>query len=208
MDKNIATQSTNREFFNALLRDKRVDGHKLSLRGLGTMMGVSHSQLSLAFDGKRRMSMYECCQISEIFGVPMYEIAQALGITVRAVTARRAAIIGHLGGDGTVALVPQGEFPQRVPAPDDLPEGVQAVQARTSGSENDVTDGWVMFFVPTGSAGDSAIGRMCVAKLADGPIVVTNVRRGYLPGTFNLSGWYNKESAGLEWAAPVLNIIT
>lgn len=186
--------TVDKRFFKALMAQ-----HKLSLRTVATKMGMGHSQLSLTFSGKRRMQLDEANQLAKLFGVPLARIAEAAGIT--GVKDTRLPLLGFMRGDGTVELL---EKPARTPSPDGLPEGVIVLQAHTADSPNAWLDGWSFFCVrPTEVAGD-AVGRFCYAKLDGGPPVLATVRRGYQPGTFNLSGPYSAESVALEWASPVL----
>jgi len=48
------------------------------------------------------------------------------------------------------------------------------------------------------------LGRICWVQLEGGQQVVSMVRRGYLAGTYNLSGPFQQDSARIAWAKPVL----
>lgn len=186
--------ATDKRFFKALMAQQ-----KLSLRTVATMMGLGHSQLSLTFSDKRRMQLDEAAQLAKIFGVPLARIAEAAGISM--VRDSRIPMVGCLRGDGTVELL---DKPERTQAPDGLPDGVIAIQARTADSANAWLDGWNFYCLqPTDVAGD-AEGRFCYVKIVGGPSVLATVRRGYHLATFNLSGPYAAESVALEWASPVL----
>lgn len=193
----------NRLYFDELRRKKG----DVSLRSLATMMGKTHSQLSLVMSGNRAMPLEEAVFWSEHFGVPLYEVAQNVGIEARAITAKRASIVGHMNGSGVVEP-DASEFLARVVAPDDLPDGGIAVQARTVGSELEYLDGWLYFCAAPRTVEHDIIGRLCYCQIKDGPAVITGVRRGYLPNTFNLYGVFTQENAVLEWATPVLKINT
>jgi hypothetical protein len=65
-------------------------------------------------------------------------------------------------------------------------------------------DGMVMFCRAPDGVAPTAIGRLCWVKVKDGPSAIAAVKRGYQEGTYNLSGPYNRESAFLEWATPIL----
>lgn len=186
--------ATDKRFFKALMAQQ-----KLSLRTVASMMGLGHSQLSLTFSDKRRMQLDEAAQLAKIFGVPLARIAEAAGISM--VRDARIPMLGCMRGDGTVELL---DKPERTPSPDGLPDGVISIQARTSDSANAWLDGWSFYCQKPMDVAADAVGRFCYAKIVDGPVALATVRRGYHPGTFNLSGPYNAESVALEWASPVL----
>lgn len=197
-----ANVAVNRPYFDALLASRNM-----SLRGMATKMGKTHSQLSLTLSGNRNMPLEEAAFWSEFFGEPLYKIAQNVGIEVRTITARRAEIVGHMGGSGQVDM---DDAPRRarVIAPDDLPEGGIAVQARTIQTGIEYTDGWLFFCAPPERIEPDIIGRMCFVQIRGGPFVIAGLRRGYLPDTYNLYGYYEQESVVLDWATPVLKINT
>lgn len=192
----------NRPFFDNLLNSRG-----LSLRSLATKMNKTHSQLSLTLSGNRNMPLDEAAFWSEEFGVPLYLIAQNVGIDVRSITAKRAEIVGHMTGAGIVEPDPS-EHHARVIAPDDLPDGGIAVQARTVHTELEYADGWLFFCAAPRIIEPDIIGRLCYCQIRGGPAVIAGLRRGYLPGTYNLYGFHEQESAALEWATPVLKINT
>lgn len=187
-----------RRFFESIMAQK-----KLSLRALASRMDMKHSQLSLMFSGQRRMQLEEATKLAEIFGVPLHKIAEAAGVADARSNGRRVSVIGAMRGDGTVDMYGDDVI-ERATAPEGLPDGTVAVQAHTEGSPAAWLDGWVFFGGRSLEVEPDAIGRLCFAKIEDGPTVVATVRRGYRMGTFNLTGPYVTESVRLEWAAPVI----
>ena len=187
-----------RRFFETLMASK-----KLSLRALASRMDMKHSQLSLMFSGQRRMQLDEATKLAEIFGVPLHKIAEAAGVADARSNGRRVSVIGAMQGDGTVDIY-GGDVIERTTAPDGLPDGAVAVQAHTEGSPAAWMDGWVFFGSKSTEVEPDAIGRLCFAKIEDGPAVLATVRRGYRTGTFNLTGPYVAESVRLECASPVI----
>jgi transcriptional regulator with XRE-family HTH domain len=192
----------NRPYFDALLLSKG-----LSLRRMATMMGKTHSQLSLTLSGARNMPLEEAAFWSEHFGEPLFRIAQNAGIEVRPITNRRAEIAGHMNGAGQVEM-DLAHHRARVIAPDDMPEGCIAIQARTVGTGMEYMDGWLFFCAAPTTVEPDIIGRMCFVQIKGGPTVLAGLRRGYLPDTHNLYGFYEQENATLEWATPILKIHT
>lgn len=188
----------NRRFFDALMAEK-----KLSLRALAAKIGMNHSQLSLTFSGARKMQLDEAAQLSHVFSVPLHKIVEAAGVTVKPVGGGRVKVIGAMRGNGTVELHDKSTV-ERTTAPDDMPKGSIAVQCRTSGTDLEWADGFVLFCKEPGDLESGILGRFCLAQIKDGPAVVALVKRGYREGTFNLAGPYQQESVTLDWATPVL----
>lgn len=192
--------TTNKQFFVNLMAQ-----HGVSMRSVATQMGLGHSQLSQTFNSKRRMQLEEAAHLAKIFGVPLATIAEAAGISLGRVP--KLPLIGFMNGKGEVEAFAKKE---RTHAPDGLPEDAIAIQARTADSANAWLDGWNFYCQPPaktkagqGVATD-ALGRFCYAQVDGGPLVLATVRRGYQPGTYNLSGPYTAESVSLRWAVPVL----
>lgn len=188
----------NRRYFESLMAEK-----KLSLRALAQRMGLGHSQLSLTFSGARKLQLDEAAQLSQIFGEPLHRVVENAGVTVRPHNGKRISVIGAVGGDGIVSMHKVGVI-ERTSAPDDMPDNVAAVQARTSGTALDWMDGFVFIFREPNGFDPSSLGRFCLVKIKDGPAALAAVRRGYQDNTYNLSGPFTRESASIEWATPIL----
>lgn len=188
----------NKDYFLSLMSSRRM-----SMRGLAQRMGMQHSQLSLTLNGQRKLQLEEAAQLSQIFGVPLHQIAVNTGINVRPTTGRRTQVIGFVGKDGAVVLNPP-EVIERAEAPEDLPDDTVAVQFRTAESPLSWCDGWVAFFRRTDGIDPEAIGRTSFVKIRDGEHTIATVTRGYQPGTYNLSGIMSRQNVPLECASPVL----
>ncbi len=188
----------NRRYFESLMAEK-----KMSLRSLAQRMGLGHSQLSLTFSGARKLQLDEAAHLSQIFGEPLHRIVENAGVTVRASNGKRISVIGAVGGDGIVTMHDVGVI-ERTAAPEDMPDDVAAVQARTSGTPLDWMDGFVFIFREPNRFDPSSLGRFCLVQVKEGPTAIAAVRRGYQENSFNLVGPYARESAPLEWATPVL----
>ena len=189
----------NRRYFESLMTDKRM-----SLRSLAAKMGMGHSQLSLTFSGARRPQLDEAAQLSQIFSVPLHDVVEALGVTLKPPSGARASVVGVVVGDGTVALHESGVI-ERTTAPEGLPADVVAVQVRASGSPLDWMDGWVFFCRPPhGEVDPASLGRFCLVKIKDGPAAMAAVRRGYRDNTHTLRGPFSADSVLLEWSSPIL----
>ena len=187
-----------RRFFDSLMSDK-----DLSLRGLAKRMGLSHSQLSLAFSGDRKLQLEEAVQLSTIFGVPLTRIVQAMGVETKPVGDVRVSVIGYASEDGTVTTNDYDSI-DRTTAPEGIPDDGFAVQFRTGGTPLEWLDGTLLFCARPQPVDHSALGRLSVCQLKEGPMVVAALRRGYKEHSYNLYGIYQQDNARLEWASPVL----
>ena len=179
--------------------DNLLQSHDISLRTLAKRMGMSHSQLSLAFSGARKLQIEEAVQIASIFGEPLSRIIEALGIQTTAMS--RVTVSSILRGDGTIEPNPE---PERTYAPEGMPDGSYAIQARTAGTALDYLDGALFFARKSDRVDPESIGRVSILHIADGPAVVATPRRGYRSSTFNLSGFFTRDNAALVSASPVL----
>lgn len=190
----------NKQFFLDLMAARR-----LSMRGLAQRMGLQHTQLSLTFSGQRKLQLEEAAQLSQILGVPLHQIAVNAGVSVRPIAGRKVQVIGFVGKDGAVVHTHQ-DFGERTEAPDDMPDDVVAVQCRTAGTPLEWIDGWVAFFRKPDNVDTTAIGCMSYVKVAGGGSGLATVKRGYQPGTYNLTGIMERQNVVLESASPVILI--
>lgn len=203
MDRRRASRAVkngrvNKKYFDDLMKEKG-----LSMRGLAKIMGMGHSQLSLALSGNRKFSLQEAAHLSQIFGRPIHSIIENMGVTVQPIGARRAKVVGVAHSDGLVA--PLGpEMGDMVTAPDHLPNRAIAVQVRTAGTALAMLDGVIMFCSEPNGVDPACISRLCLVKITGGPIVLANVARGYAPNSYDLSGMFTQKDAEIEWASPVL----
>ena len=188
----------NKRYFESLMQAK-----EMSLRNLAQRMNMSHSQLSLTFSGDRKMQLDEAAQIASIFGEPLYRVIENVGVSVRGTAVKRVGVVGAVQGDGTVLIHPPSTI-ERTNAPEDVPENGIAIQCRTAGSPLDWLDGAVFFCPAPSGVANEILGRLTYCQIKEGPAVVAAVKRGYKENTFNLSGPFNRESATLVWATPIL----
>lgn len=188
----------NKRYFEGLMADQG-----LSLRALAKKMDMGHSQLSLAFSGARKLQLDEAAKLSTIFGEPLHKVVENAGVTVRPMSGRRVSVCGAMRGDGTVEQHGP-EVIERTSAPDELPDNTVAIQCRTAGSTLDWMDGWVMFCKEHNGPDPAMTGRLCFAKIRNGPAVIASIKRGYQEGTWNLGGPYVRESVTIEWATPII----
>ena len=189
---------------------------QLSQRGLAKLMGLDGSAVSLMLRGKREMRISEAAQIATFLGVPTEEVVARAGGMVREPSAAAASqpevpIIGIVDGRGHVKWCEAGEAGSVPRPPGDLPPAVGAIQCRTAGTTLDYMDRWLLFVTVPSTEGvqPESIERLSVVKTRDGMTGIAQVRRGYTPGRWTLSGPAAAESeVDLEYAAPIHLITT
>ena len=102
---------------------------------------------------------------------------------------------------------PKGGRLKEVPCPRGLdPSKIIAVIVRGESQAPMVTDGWLIFYGRDPEPDTVAVmGRLCVVKIEDGDVLLKQVKRGAIPGKFNLHSVNAPmiEDVALEWAAPV-----
>lgn len=188
---------TNKKFFEDLLRDRRM-----SLRQLSKRLDILPSQISLTFNGKRRMQISEAVRIAQILGAPINEVMLAAGIEEVRTDRNRVTISGYVDGQFEVTPPEPGGM-DRTLLPDGLPADSRAIQARTAGTPVAWMDGW-MFFVNGQQEPEELLGVFCLAKLDNGQEVVGTLGRGYEPGTYTLHGPVQRTSQRIVSVARIL----
>jgi phage repressor protein C with HTH and peptisase S24 domain len=92
-------------------------------------------------------------------------------------------VVGYVGAGATVELVdpyPKGGGLKEVPCPRGLnPAKTIAVIVRGDSQAPMITDGWIIFYSRNPEP-DAAVvvGRLCIIKQADGPVMLKRLRRG------------------------------
>lgn len=89
-----------------------------------------------------------------------------------------------------------------------LPEPAVALIIRGD-SQYPLQDGWVVVYAKDhDGVPESCVGRLCVAKVHEGPTLLKTIRRGRAAKTYDLESWNapRREGVRLDWAAPVIEI--
>lgn len=144
--------------------------------------------------------------------------ARALGVDTSQILAASQLYVNVVGRVGAGAVViPYDDFPQgggldtaRCPPGLD-PSRTVAVQVAGDSMSPMIEDGWLVFYSRDPEPDLSKIiGKTCVVKLANGQMLLKQVRRAPTPGRFNLISFNAQmlENAELEWAAPVNAIVS
>lgn len=185
-------------FFQMKTRD-------VSLRALAKRLGISHSALSLALQGKRSLRVVEATAIADALGLSPHETIRRAGLGVVPLE-RQVRVAGQVG-PGCKLEIFTDKPATFLPAPNDVPEDSVALIVREPGGSMMHTDGWVLFSRPFGQPCLDCLGRLCVVKPRGGDPILAHVNRGLLREHFSLvtpGREYSIDNADIEWAAPVL----
>ncbi len=186
----------------------RLAERRMSQRDLARHMGLDSAAISLMLRGKRNMKISEAAEIAQLLGRPAAEIMEAAGVQTGGTEVGVTSFV-----DGLAEVHACDDEPMmRVQHPGgDLPADVMVTQCRTAGSALDYMDGWLLFssMAPERGVSIDAVGRLSVCRLTNGVKYLAKPSRGYQKGRWNLSGpAADMNSVAVEWAVPVLTIIT
>jgi transcriptional regulator with XRE-family HTH domain len=153
---------------------------KLSQRGLAKLLGCDPSSVNRLVHGQRAMRLEEAEKLAPLLGVPTYEVIKRAGVK-----------LADQSGVTTTHL----------------PRSAVAVQYRTAMTSLDAIDGWTVYVEPPiNGRVDQALGRLALVTLDSGITIVGFLRRGYQPGTYNVTNFVPPllENVGVRWATAVL----
>lgn len=181
---------------------------KLSQAALGNAFGISREAVALWESGKNAPTSDKLGEIANRTGVRAEWLMTGRGqMTARA---RQTAVIGYVGAGAEVHPFDdhaQGGGLEMVDPPIGYPD---AAAARIRGdSMFPLRDGWLIFWTKRqDGVPDDCIGKLCIAQVANGPLLLKEVRNGKRRGRFNLESWNAppREDVPLEWASRVVDI--
>lgn len=120
-----------------------------------------------------------------------------------------APVVGFVAAGAEMTLFSDGQGPfDYVKAPDGATDKTVAVEIRGT-SLGEFFDGWLVFYDDVRSpVTDDLLGKVCVVGLDDGRIVVKMLKKGQLPGRFNLISMTEPPIYDVDviWAAEVRTI--
>lgn len=149
---------------------------------------------------KRKITADELFALTEFLGVPAPD-PQKVHIV---------PLVGYVGAGAETHLFADGQGPfDEVEAPDGSNERTVAVEIRGE-SLGSFFDQWLVFYddVRDPPGGDQ-VGKLCVAGLEDGRILVKKLARGTRPGTWTLHSQFEPPiyDARVAWAARVKTMV-
>jgi transcriptional regulator with XRE-family HTH domain len=184
----------NAQWFRARLKDQ----HK-SQRALAQVLGVDPAQVTNMFKGRRRMQLTDASLIASFLNVPVEEVLRQAGLPVSP-AGRRVRLAGTVDEHGEIHLSDSPEAD--VDAPASAPEGTVAVRATSSAQ---LMRHALVFFRPAAGVDPSAIGRLAICRIGEGPWLLRSVTPGVEPGTYDLAALAGDiVGATLSAAVPVL----
>lgn len=167
--------------FHAWWFREQMRAKKVSQRRLAVRLGLDPSAVSLMLRDKpkRRMQLREAATIAEVLGVPLADVLEHAGIPVNEISPGASgmlAVAGLVDADGRVseAAPESGRF---APAPPGAPEDCRALRFDTAMTPREAWDGWVLYYTPSETVTDAAVGRLCVVHAESGEVLVRLVRR-------------------------------
>lgn len=170
-------------------------------------MGLDPSALSLMLRGKRKITIEECAQLAVLLDVSTTEVLERAGLQVHG--ERKVKLVGYVNSQFEVTLLGDGAH-EMVDAPPHVTSQTVAIQARTSGSDQETIDRWLYFVSDTKATPSKSIGELAMVAIKGNGIKIVHVRRGYTRGTYNLVNRKNEltHNAEIAWASPVIWIKT
>ncbi|MDQ8050701.1 helix-turn-helix transcriptional regulator [Luteibacter sp.] len=198
-----AMRETDTTWFTEALASK-----KLSQRGLAKLLGVDPSSVNRLVHGQRAMRLDEAEKLAPLLGVPTVEVIKRAGVKLAEppVGTTTTHLVGHIDGAGEAHIDWRSRIAIVETLPD-LPRTAVAVQYRTAMTSLDAIDGWTVYVEPpVNGRVDQALGRLALVTLESGITIVGFLRRGYTPGTYNVTNFVPPllENVTVRWATAVL----
>ncbi|WP_237477910.1 helix-turn-helix domain-containing protein [Lichenibacterium dinghuense] len=177
------------------------DGRGWTQGEAAAALGTTRNQYAKLEGGSRRLSDKWIKLASDAYGVDPGEV-----VTERAGT---VPVVGYVGAGTAMHFYAEGQGPlDEVPAPEDATPLTVAAEIRGD-SLGPIFAGWRVFYDDRREAvTDDLIGRLCIAGLADGRVLVKKVLRGRAEGRFDLHGQFGEPVLDAEvlWAAKVTGL--
>jgi len=193
----------NRPYFDDHLERLKLT-HRQAAELLG--FGADHTKATRTLNGDRDMQVEEVPRWAYLFGVPVTEIMENLGIRVPERVSGEAVvpIKGWVDSLGMVHMARPATGPRMAAAPPGM-HGGEALRYQASGSP---MDGWVGLYTPVAHISRDALDRLCVIQTAEGTWMVRVLKRGYEVGSWNLVPFCGAgevlENARIKSAVPVM----
>lgn len=184
---------------------QRLDDRQLSQRGLARLIGCDAASVNRLVHGQRPLRFDEAEKLAPLLGVPVQEVIQRAGVDLGDAAGAMTHLVGYIDGAGEAHI----DWRNREVAIDtlpDLPRSAVAVQYRTAMTSLDAIDGWTLYVEPPNGKVDHSLGRLSLVNLESEMTVVGFLRRGYQPGTYNVTNFIppQLENINVRWATPVL----
>lgn len=185
----------------------RLRVRDLSQRGLARLMGIDPAAVSLMPRGKRRITLEEAAQLAVLLDVSTTEVLQRAGLPAHG--ERTVKMVGHMTHHYEVVMEAEGAH-EMVEPPGNVPNDTIAIQARTTGTEMEMIDGYIYFIAGARRQPVESLGQLAMCAVKGNGIKVAHVKRGYRRGAYNLVSDRGDILTNVElaWASPVLWVKT
>lgn len=184
---------------------KKLEGRKLSQRGMAKMMGLDPSALSLMLRGKRRMTVHEAAQMAVLLDVPPSEVLTNAGVQLPP-AAKMVPMIGYVVENDQVALLGEANH-ELIEGPGELQSS--SVCVRCQYGHNEFMDGWILFANDMSGSPELAIDTLAICAIKGNGMKVARIKRGYRRGHYNLvTNSSTMQNVELAWASPIVWIKT
>lgn len=165
-------------------------------------LGMSRGHYIKLERSERRLNEEHLKKIAEVFDVTE---AEALGESAA------VPIIGLVGAGPGGSISYQAAELGEVIVPTGVPTNSRAValEVRGDSMHGQAEDGWFVLYDSRREPPDDLVGRLCVVEIEDGRTLVKWLRRGHLPGRFNLESTNapTMRDIAVQWAAQVTAIL-
>lgn len=162
-------------------------------------MGLSRGGYIKVERGENRLTSTTLANAARAFGVTESDIVS------KDDESATVQVLGLVGAGSAMLLYSEGDPPDDwVPAPDNSTEKTVALEIRGD-SLGAMFNGWLLFYDDVRNPPDDLIGRMCVVGLADGRVLVKQLKNGGIPGVFSLHSNFEPPiyDVAVAWAAEV-----
>jgi transcriptional regulator with XRE-family HTH domain len=178
-----------------------------SQRKLAKDLKMDPAALTLVLQGRRKLKSEEAAKMASHLSVSVEEILEHAGIEIATPsTHRKIKIEGYF--DGELKLhrgEPRGA--KLAPCPFQDPT-MRAARIQSAGSRFESIDGALVYYQESSKFDPEALGRLALVTISRDPTPRLRViRRGYQPGTYNLTalnGEILEESVKIDSSSPVV----
>lgn len=178
-----------------------------TLRQVADGVGTVPSNVSKFEMKPEAMRWYWAKRFADYYGVDPTEVMFGGRVPM-------VPVVGYVGAGAAVELVdpyPKGGGLMEARCPRGLdPKRTVAVMVRGDSQAPTIPDGWIIFYSRDPEPDlSTVVNKLCVVKVVDGPVLLKQVKRGYMAGKFNLLSANAPmiEDVALEWAAPARGMV-
>lgn len=179
---------------------ERIADLDISQNAFAKRVGMSPSNLSLTLKGKRQITITRAADFARELGVTLDDVVLHSGIDYGTADGDRIKIVGHIDGAGAASF--ENRTLGTVPAMGKMPPDTVALVMRTTQTDLDLMNGWIVFAGPVTDNVPTAVDRTALVKVrgAEKPLMRL-IRRGQSAAIYTLTGIAQAPvyDAEIEW---------